>query len=116
MPPPLPTTTREKQYICLTSALQADKKQTKFTSAKFEKKIERKKSSSEPGLLFDSKSAVPDSYFWARTPTFQENLTKVHDGTPTFLKKGPWNSYFENPSENPASYSISRIQRLEDKL
>ena len=55
----------------------------------------------DPGFPFDSKSAVPDSYFWAGTPTFQENLTKLHCGTPSFLKKSPWDSCFENPSENP---------------
>ena len=52
------------------------------------------------GFSFDSKSAVPDSYFMAGTPTFKENLIKLHSGTPTFLKKCPWDSYFENPSEN----------------
>ena len=39
------------------------------------------------GFSSDSKSAVPDSCFWAGTPTFQENLTKLHSGTPAFLKK-----------------------------
>ena len=53
------------------------------------------------GFSFDSKSAVPDSSFWAGTPTFQENLTKLHSGTPVFLRECPWNSCFENPSENP---------------
>ena len=38
--------------------------------------------------------------FGAGTPTLKENLTKLHSGTPTFLKS-PWGSYFENPSENP---------------
>ena len=40
----------------------------------------------------------------SQTPIFglQENSTKLHDGTPTFLKKCPWDSCFENPSENPA--------------
>ena len=40
------------------------------------------------------------SFFGAGTPTLKENLTKLHSGTPTFLKS-PWGSYFENPSENP---------------
>ena len=60
-----------------------------------------KTSSTLSGFSFDSKSAVPDSYFWAGTPTFHENLAKLHSGTPTFLKKCPWDSCFENPSENP---------------
>ena len=54
------------------------------------------------GFSFDSKSAVPNSYFGAGTPSFQENLTKLCSGTPTLLKKSPWDSCFENPSENPA--------------
>ena len=54
------------------------------------------------GYSFDSKSAVPDSYFWAGTSTFQENLIKLHSGTPTFFKKCLWDSYFENPCEIPA--------------
>ena len=33
--------------------------------------------------------------------TFQENLTKLHSGTPTLIKKCPLDSCFENPSENP---------------
>ena len=53
------------------------------------------------GFSFDSKSAVPNSYFGAGTPSFQENLTKLCSGTPTLLKKSPWDSCFENPSENP---------------
>ena len=65
------------------------------------------------GFSFDSKSAVPDSYFWAGFSTFQENLTKLHSGTPTFLKKCPWDSYFENPSENPGiSYLEFKFETL----
>ena len=36
-------------------------------------------------------------------PTFQENLTKLHGGTPTFLRKCPWDSCFKNPSEYPGA-------------
>ena len=63
-----------------------------------------------PGFSFDSISAVPDSYFWAGTPTFQENLTKLHGGTPTFLIKCPWDSHLENPSENPHWIRVSHIR------
>ena len=53
------------------------------------------------GFSFGFKSGVPDSYFGAGTPIFQENLTKLHSGTPSILEKCPWDSCFENPSKNP---------------
>ena len=28
-------------------------------------------------------------------------INNIYSGTPTFLKKCPWDSYFENPSDNP---------------
>ena len=54
----------------------------------------------------DFKSEVPDSYFWAGTPSFQKNLTKLYSGTPTFLKKCPLDSYFENPRDSPVYAEI----------
>ena len=33
--------------------------------------------------------------------TYQENLTKLYSGTSTYFKNCPWNSCFENPSEDP---------------
>ena len=63
--------------------------------------IEKSGFSYDSKLAVPDKSAVPDSYFWAATSAFQENLTKLHTGTPTcFLKKCPWNPCFENLSEN----------------
>ena len=50
---------------------------------------------------FDSRSAVPDFYFWAGTPTFQESFTKLHGGTPYFSQKVSLGLQFENPSEKP---------------
>ena len=66
---------------------------------------------SSSGFSFDSKSAVPNSCIWVGTPTFWGNLTKLHSGTPTFLKKCPWDSCFENPSEKsgPELYDIIKI-------
>ena len=45
-------------------------------------------------------------------PTFQENLTKLHSGTPTFFRKSIWDSYFENPSENPEHEILLRLKKV----
>ena len=36
-----------------------------------------------------------------RTPVFPRISSNLHCGTPTFSKRCLWDSYFQNPSENP---------------
>ena len=35
------------------------------------------------------------------TPVFPRISSNLHCGTPTFSKRCLWDSYFQNPSENP---------------
>ena len=41
--------------------------------------------------------------FGLRTPVFPRISSNLHCGTPTFSKRCLWDSYFQNPSENPES-------------
>ena len=68
----------------------------------------------QPGFSLDSKSAVLNSYFWAGTPTLQENLTKLHSGT-FFSQKVSLRLLFENPSENPDNFCDFQFAFLGDK-
>ena len=40
--------------------------------------------------------------FGLGTPVFPRICSNLHCGTPTFSKRCLWDSYFQNPSENPA--------------
>ena len=40
--------------------------------------------------------------FGLGTPVFPRISSNLHCGTPTFSKRCLWDSYFQNPSENPA--------------
>ena len=40
--------------------------------------------------------------FGQGTPVFSRISSNLHCGTPTFSKRCLWDSYFQNPSENPA--------------
>ena len=40
--------------------------------------------------------------FWLGIPVFPRISSNLHCGTPTFSKRCLWDSYFQNPSENPA--------------
>ena len=42
------------------------------------------------------------STFGQGTPVFPRISSKLHCGTPTFSKRCLWDSYFQNPSEDPA--------------
>ena len=39
--------------------------------------------------------------FGLGTPVFPRISSNLHCGTPTFSKRCLWDSYFQNPSENP---------------
>ena len=39
--------------------------------------------------------------FGLGTPVFLRICSNLHCGTPTFSKRCLWDSYFQNPSENP---------------
>ena len=39
--------------------------------------------------------------FGLGTPVFHRISSNLHSGTPTFSKICLWDSYFQNPSENP---------------
>ena len=39
--------------------------------------------------------------FGQGTPVFPRISANLHCGTPTFSKRCLWDSYFQNPSENP---------------
>ena len=54
-------------------------------------------------LLINSLFGVFYSYFWAGDSCFSRISSNLHCGTPTFSKRCPWDSYFQNPSENPAN-------------
>ena len=41
--------------------------------------------------------------FGLGTPVFPRISSNLHCGTPTFSKRCLWDSYFQNPSENPAT-------------
>ena len=43
--------------------------------------------------------------FGLGTPDFPRISSNLHCGTPTFSKRCLWDSYFQNPSENPAYIS-----------
>ena len=42
--------------------------------------------------------------FGLGTPVFPKISSNLHCGTPTFSKRCLWDSYFQNPSENPGLY------------
>ena len=42
--------------------------------------------------------------FGLGTPVFPRISSNLHSGTPTFSKRCLWDSYFQNPSENPVCY------------
>ena len=44
--------------------------------------------------------------FGLGTPVFPRISSNLHCGTPTFSKRCLWDSYFQNPSENPAALYI----------
>ena len=46
--------------------------------------------------------------FGLGTPVFPRISSNLHCGTPTFSKRCLWDSYFQNPSENPATPDIYR--------
>ena len=43
--------------------------------------------------------------FGQGTPVFPRISPNLHCGTPTFSKRYLWDSYFQNPSENPVEAS-----------
>ena len=45
--------------------------------------------------------------FGLGTPVFPRISSNLHCGTPTFSKRCLWDSYFQNPSENPAKDWVS---------
>ena len=44
--------------------------------------------------------------FGLGTPDFPRMSSNLHCGTPTFPKRCLWDSYFQNPSENPVKTRI----------
>ena len=59
--------------------------------------------------------------FGLGTPVFPRICSNLHCGTPTFSKRCLWDSYFQNPSENPDCYlqtiNLSKHQnRLTEKF
>ena len=44
--------------------------------------------------------------FGLGTPVFPRISSNLHCGTPTFSKRCLWDSYFQNPSENPESTMV----------
>ena len=46
-------------------------------------------------------------FFGLGTPVFQGISSILHCRTPTFSQKCLWDSYFQNPSENPGLYLLS---------
>ena len=48
--------------------------------------------------------------FGLGTPVFQGYFSILHRRTPTFSQKCPWDSHFQNPSENPGVYSLESPQ------
>ena len=49
--------------------------------------------------------------FGLGTPVFPRISSNLHCGTPTFSRRCLWDSYFQNPNENPV-ISISSLQNL----
>ena len=52
--------------------------------------------------------------FGLGTPVFPRICSNLHCETPTFSKRCLWDSYFQNPSENPAVSTLIKtlLQRL----
>ena len=44
--------------------------------------------------------------FGLGTPVFPRISSNLHCGTPTFSKRCLWDSYFQNPSENPGPVQL----------
>ena len=44
--------------------------------------------------------------FGQGTPAFPRISSNLHCGFPTFSKRCLWDSYFQNPSENPESTTV----------
>ena len=44
--------------------------------------------------------------FGLGTPVFPRISSNLHCGTPTFSKRCLWDSYFQNPSENPGTDTL----------
>ena len=47
--------------------------------------------------------------FGLGTPGFPRISSNLHCGTPTFSKRCLWDSYFQNPSENPVLIILDLI-------
>ena len=47
--------------------------------------------------------------FGLGTPVFPRICSNLHCGTPTFSKRCLWDSYFQNPSENPDTAGVGII-------
>ena len=63
--------------------------------------------------LINSLFGVFYSYFWVGDSCFPKNFFKFTLWTPTFSKRCLWDSYFQNPSENPAGYNIKKKKSFE---
>ena len=50
--------------------------------------------------------------FGLGTPVFPRTGSNLHCGTPTFSKRCLWDSYFQNPSENPEMILILQALKL----
>ena len=50
--------------------------------------------------------------FGLGTPVFPRISSNLHCGTPTFSKRCLWDSYFQNPSENPGVFGYKVIKHL----
>ena len=55
----------------------------------------------EPGFSFTPYLESFTPTFGLGTPVFPRISSNLHSGTPTFSKRCLWDSYFQNPSENP---------------
>ena len=53
--------------------------------------------------------------FGLGTPVFPGISSNLHCGTPTFSKRCLWDSYFQNPSENPEGKNLL-IRRANSSL
>ena len=50
--------------------------------------------------------------FGLGTPVFPRISSNLHCGTPTFSKRCLWDSYFQNPSENPALNAYNLLGKV----
>ena len=54
------------------------------------------------GHLLHTVTFLVTPTFGLGTPVFPRISSSLHCGTPTFSKRCLWDSYFQNPSENPS--------------